>query len=315
MPYFEPVTLFFLLGAIAGFVRSDLKIPGVLYESLSIFLLLAIGLKGGVELARYPLLDVALPALAVVAVGALIPLAAFPILRRIGKLSRADSGSIAAHYGSVSVVTFAVGSTYLARLGEAVEGYMTVFLVLLEFPALVIGVLLARGGRHNPAWGRVLREVFAGKSLVLLLGGLAIGWVAGPAGIAPLDRVFFDLFKGLLAFFLLEMGLVAANRFGDLRRAGVFLIAFASLMPLAAAGLGLITGLLLGLSVGGITLLATLYASASYIAAPAAMRIAVPEANPALSIGAALGITFPFNLLVGIPLYHRLAQTLHQAGA
>ena len=315
MPYFEPVILFFLLGAIAGFVRSDLKIPGVLYESLSIFLLLAIGLKGGVELARYALLDVALPALAVVAVGALIPLVAFPILRGVGKLSRADAGSIAAHYGSVSVVTFAVGSTYLARLGVAVEGYMTVFLVLLEFPALVIGVLLARGGQHNLAWGQVLREVFAGKSLVLLLGGLAIGWVAGPAGIAPLDRLFFDLFKGLLAFFLLEMGLVAASRFGDLRRAGVFLIAFATLMPLAAAGLGLITGLLLGLSVGGITLLATLYASASYIAAPAAMRIAVPEANPALSIGAALGITFPFNLLVGIPLYHRLAQTLHPAGA
>ena len=321
MLYFEPVILFFLLGAIAGFVRSNLKIPGVLYESLSIFLLLAIGLKGGVELARYPLLDVALPALAVVAAGALIPLAAFPVLRHLGKLSRADAGSIAAHYGSVSVVTFAVGSTYLARLGEAAEGYMVVFLVLLEFPALVIGVLLARRGERDAHWGRLLHEVFAGKSLVLLLGGLVIGWIAGPAGIAPLDRVFFDLFKGLLAIFLLEMGLVAASRFVDLRRAGLFLIAFAVIMPLAAAGLGLglglglVTGWVLGLSVGGITLLATLYASASYIAAPAAMRIAVPQANPALSIGAALGITFPFNLVVGIPLYHRLAQYLHHAGA
>ena len=314
MHYFEPVILFFLLGVIAGFIRSDLKIPGVLYESLSIFLLLAIGLKGGVELARYPLLEVALPALVVVAVGALIPLVAFPILRHVGKLSRADSGSIAAHYGSVSVVTFAVGSTYLTRLGEAVEGYMTVFLVLLEFPALVIGALLARRGERNAPWGQVLHEVFAGKSLVLLLGGLAIGWTAGPSGIAPLDLVFFDLFKGLLAIFLLEMGLVAASRFADLRRAGLFLVAFAIFMPLVAAGLGLVTGLLLGLSVGGITLLATLYASASYIAAPAAMRIAVPQANPALSIGAALGITFPFNLVVGIPLYHRLAQYLHHAG-
>jgi len=315
MHYFEPVILFFLLGAIAGFIRSDLKIPGVLYESLSIFLLLAIGLKGGVELARYPLLEVALPALVVVAVGALIPLVAFPILRHVGKLSRADAGSIAAHYGSVSVVTFAVGSTYLTRLGEAVEGYMTVFLVLLEFPALVIGALLARRGERNAPWGQVLHEVFAGKSLVLLLGGLAIGWTAGPSGIAPLDLVFFDLFKGLLAIFLLEMGLVAASRFADLRRAGLFLVAFAIFMPLVAAGLGLVTGLLLGLSVGGITLLATLYASASYIAAPAAMRIAVPQANPALSIGAALGITFPFNLVVGIPLYHRLAQYLHHAGS
>ena len=315
MPSFEPVILFFVLGVIAGFVRSDLKIPGVLYEALSIFLLLAIGLKGGVELARYPLSDVALPALAVVVAGALIPLAAFPLLRRVGKLSTADAGSIAAHYGSVSVVTFAVGSSYLARLGEAAEGYMTVFLVLLEFPALVIGVLLARRGEQGTPWRQVLHEVFAGKSIVLLLGGLVIGWAAGPGGIAPLDRLFFDLFKGLLAFFLLEMGLVVARRFGDLRRAGIFLIAFAVLMPLAAAGLGLVTGMLLGLSVGGVTLLATLYASASYIAAPAAMRIAVPQANPALSIGAALGITFPFNLVVGIPLYHRLAQYLHHAGA
>ena len=314
MPHFEPVILFFLLGAIAGLVRSDLKIPGVLYESLSIFLLLAIGLKGGVELARYPLLDIALPALVVVAVGALIPLVAFPVLRGIGKLSRADAGSIAAHYGSVSVVTFAVGSSYLARMGEVVEGYMTVFMVLLEVPALVIGVLLARRGEPGTPWGQVLHEVFAGKSIVLLLGGLAIGWFAGPGGVVPLDRLFFDLFKGLLAIFLLEMGLVVARRFGDLRRAGVFLIAFAVLMPLVAAGLGLITGRLLGLSVGGVTLLATLYASASYIAAPAAMRIAVPQANPALSIGAALGITFPLNLVVGIPLYHWLAQYLHQAG-
>ncbi len=314
MTHFEPVILFFLLGAIAGFVRSDLKIPGVLYESLSIFLLLAIGLKGGVELARYPLLDVAMPAIVVVVVGALIPLVAFPVLHRIGKLSRADSGSIAAHYGSVSVVTFAVGSAYLARLDESAEGYMTVFLVLLEIPALVIGVLLARRGEQGTPWGRVLHEVFAGKSIVLLLGGLAIGWLAGPDGIAPLDSLFFDLFKGLLAIFLLEMGLVAAGRFGDLRRAGFFLVVFATLMPLAAAGLGLITGLLLGLSVGGTTLLATLYASASYIAAPAAMRIAVPQANPALSIGTALGITFPFNLIVGIPLYHRFAQYLQHAG-
>lgn len=308
MPQFEPVILFFLLGALAGFVRSDLRIPGVLYESLSIFLLLAIGLKGGVELARYPLAAVALPALVVVAAGALIPLVAYPVLRRLGRLSRADAGSIAGHYGSVSVVTFAVGTTYLARLGQEAEGYMAVLLVLLEFPALVIGVLLARRGETGTPWGKVLHEVFAGKSIVLLLGGLAIGWVAGPGGIVPLDRLFFDLFKGVLAFFLLEMGLVAASRFGELRRAGPFLIVFATVMPLLSAGLGLATGTLLGLSVGGVTLLATLYASASYIAAPAAMRLAVPQANPALSIGAALGITFPFNLLVGIPLYHRLAQ-------
>lgn len=154
--------------------------------------------------------------------------------------------------------------------------------------------------------------MFAGKSIVLLLGGLAIGWAAGPQGIAPLDLLFFDLFKGVLAFFLLEMGLVAASRFGELRRAGLFLVIFAVGMPLFSAALGIATGSILGMSVGGVTLLATLYASASYIAAPAAMRLAVPQANPALSIGAALGITFPFNLLVGIPLYHHLAQRVVQ---
>ncbi|MBX3685935.1 MAG: sodium-dependent bicarbonate transport family permease [Rhodocyclaceae bacterium] len=307
---FEPVILFFLLGLCAGLIRSDLKIPGVLYESLSIFLLLAIGLKGGVELARYPLMELALPGLIVVLVATLIPLTAFPLLHRVGRLPRADAASIAAHYGSVSVVTFAVASSFLAARGVSAEGYMVVFLVLLEFPALMIGVAIARRGSASAKWGPLLHEVFSGKSIVLLLGGLIIGWVAGADGIKPLDRLFFDLFKGMLALFLLEMGLVAAGRLADLRRAGPFLLAFATVMPLCAGLLGVVTANFLDLSVGGAVLLATLYASASYIAAPAAMRIAVPEANPAISIGAALGITFPFNLLVGIPAYHWLAIRL-----
>lgn len=307
---FEPVILFFLLGLLAGLARSDLKIPAVLYESLSIFLLLAIGLKGGVELARQSLAELLLPALVIVGIGAVLPLIAFPVLQRLGKLSRADAASVAAHYGSVSVVTFAVGAAYLANLGVDYEGYMVVFLVLLEFPALMIGVWLARRGQGESNLGKVLHEVFAGKSIVLLVGGLLIGWLAGADALKPLDKVFFDLFKGLLAIFLLEMGLVAASRIGDLRRAGTFLLGFAVAMPLFAGTLGALTASLLGLSVGGAALLATLYASASYIAAPAAMRIAVPEANPALSIGAALGITFPFNLVIGIPAYYWLASQL-----
>ena len=307
---FEPVILFFLLGVIAGLARSDLKIPAVLYESLSIFLLLAIGLKGGVELARQSLSELLVPALVVVAIGALLPLIAFPVLQRLGKLSRADAASVAAHYGSVTVVTFAVGAAYLANLGQDYEGYMVVFLVLLEFPALMIGVWLAKRGQGGSNMGKVLHEVFAGKSIVLLVGGLLIGWMAGADGLKPLDNVFFDLFKGLLAIFLLEMGLVAAGRIGDLKRAGAFLLGFAVAMPLFAGALGALTASLIGLSVGGAALLATLYASASYIAAPAAMRIAVPEANPALSIGAALGITFPFNLVIGIPTYYWLASRL-----
>ena len=270
--------------------------------------MLAIGLKGGVELARQSLPELIVPALIVVGIGALLPLIAFPVLQRLGKLSRADAASVAAHYGSVSVVTFAVGAAYLANLGQDYEGYMVVFLVLLEFPALMIGVWLAKRGQDDSSMGKVLHEVFAGKSIVLLVGGLLIGWLAGADGLKPLDRVFFDLFKGLLAIFLLEMGLVAASRIGDLKRAGAFLIGFAVVMPLFAGTLGALTASLIGLSVGGAALLATLYASASYIAAPAAMRIAVPEANPALSIGAALGITFPFNLVIGIPIYYWLAS-------
>ena len=314
---FEPVVLFFVLGVAAGLLRSDLKLPAALYETLAIYLLLAIGLKGGVELARHPLAAVLPQALAAVAVAAAIPMLAFPVLRGLGKMSRADAASIGAHYGSVSVVTFAVGSAYLSRLAQPFEGYMAVFLALLEFPALLIGVLLAR--RAGPtagqaAWGVLLREVFLGKSVFLLLGGLAIGWIAGPEGIGSFAPLFFDLFKGVLALFLLEMGLVAAGQLGDLRRFGPFLIAFAVLTPLFSGALGTATGWLIGLSPGGTMLLATLYASASYIAAPAAMRIAVPEANPALSIGASLGITFPFNLLVGIPLYHWMATTIHRIG-
>jgi uncharacterized protein len=312
---FEPVVLFFLLGVFAGLVRSDLKIPGSIYEALSIFLLLAIGLQGGVKLAEFQLAHLLVPALLILAVGALIPLLAFPVLRLLGRMTRADSASIAAHYGSVSVVTFSVGVALLIQEEIDFEGYMIVFLVLLEIPALVIGVLLARHGVGSVRWGKLFHEVVFGKSILLLAGGLVIGYVAGGEGIKPLDILFFDLFKGILALFLLEMGLVAAARIAGLRTYGLFLVSFAIVTPLLSAVLGTLLGWALGLSVGGTTLLATLYASASYIAAPAAMRIAVPEANPALSIGAALGITFPFNIFLGIPIYFWMARFVHSLGA
>lgn len=311
---FEPVVLFFVLGLAAGLLRSDLTIPSALYETLSIFLLVAIGLKGGVELAKNPLLEVLPSGLAIVLAGAVIPLVAFPVLHYLGKFSRPDAASLAAHYGSVSVVTFSVGVTFLGNLKVGYEGYVIVFLVLLEFPALMIGVLLTRYGQGNVHWGKLLHEVFFGKSICLLVGGLIIGYIAGPDGIQPLDRLFFDLFKGALALFLLEMGLVAALRVSAFKTYGPFLIAFAIVMPLVSAVGGALTGWVLGLSVGGTMLLSTLYASASYIAAPAAMRLAVPEANPALSIGASLGVTFPFNLLVGIPLYWWMANFVHSLG-
>ena len=312
---FEPVVLFFVLGLVAGVMRSDLKVPGAIYEVLSIYLLLAIGLKGGVELSKHSLGALAGSSALVLLAGAVTPLVAFPILRWLGRLSRADSASIAAHYGSVSVVTFSVGVAYLTQVGQAFEGYLVVFLVLLEMPALIIGVILARQGQGPVNWKRLFHEVFFGKSLLLLTGGLLIGYVSGPEAIKPISPLFFDLFKGVLALFLLEMGLVAASRMAGLRDHGAFLLGFAIFMPLLSAVGGVLTGQLIGLSVGGTTLLATLYASASYIAAPAAMRIAVPEANPALSIGASLGVTFPFNIFLGLPIYHWMAKTAHAWGA
>jgi uncharacterized protein len=310
---FDPVVLFFLLGVVARLAKSDLRLPEALYETLSIYLLLAIGLKGGVELAKHPISVVAPQALAVVVMGLLLPLLAYPVLRFIGKLNNFDSAAIAAHYGSVSVVTFAVGLAFVTKRGVAYEEYMPLFVALLEVPGIVVGILLARlHTLKTVQWGPLAHEILLGKSVVLLVGGLLIGWAAGPTGIDPMRGLFFDLFKGVLALFLLEMGLVAASRVGDLKRAGPFLIGFGIVVPVLFACIGAILGKMIGLSLGGTTLLAVLAASASYIAAPAAIRIAVPEANPALSIGAALAITFPFNLTIGIPLYFQMAEALHK---
>ena len=307
----DPVVLFFILGLFAKLARSDLRLPDALYETLSIFLLLAIGLKGGVELAKVPFASVAVQAGAVVLMGFMLPLPAFAILRGLGRLTRADAASIAAHYGSVSVVTFAVASAYLTKREISYEAHMPLLVALLETPAIVTGILLARlGALGSVRWGEVAHEVLLGKSVVLLLGGLSIGALVGPAGIVPIKLVFIDMFKGVLALFLLEMGLVAGGRLADLRRAGVFLVAFGMVVPVLFAGVGTVIARLVGLSDGGTILLATMAASASYIAAPTAMRIAVPEANPALSIGAALGVTFPFNITLGIPLYLHLADAL-----
>ena len=310
MPLFDPVIWFFVLGIAAGVARADLRLPAAIYEFVSTVLLLSIGLKGGVELARD---SGGLPALelgGILLLGFLLPLPAFAVARRIGRLSRADAASLAAHYGSVSVGTFAVVVGYLAARGIPFEGRAAVWVVLLEVPAILAGIVLARGLHGDVAWGRLLRDLFLGRSIVLLLGGLAIGWLSGPDGTASIQPLFFGLFKGILALFLLEMGLIAATQLGSLRRNAVFLVLFGVLMPLFGAVVGALLGRALGLSVGGITVLATLAASASYIAAPTAMRTAVPEANPALSLTASLAVTFPFNIIVGIPLYQRLASAI-----
>jgi hypothetical protein len=310
----DPVVLFFLLGVAARALRSDLRVPEPLYDALSIYLLVALGLKGGAELSRALAPSLAGQALLAIAMGCVLPLLAFALLRFLGRLDRSNAAAIAAHYGSVSVVTFAAGLTYLSTRNIASEPTMPLFVALLEVPGLLVGVLLARmGTRHDAAVAHILRDAFVGKSVILLVGGLLAGAVLGSEGLAPVKPFFGDLFKGALCLFMLELGLVAGGQLGALRRAGPFLAAFALLVPPVFGVIGAGFGWLMGLSQGGIALMATLAASASYIAAPAAMRMSVPEANPALSISIVLGITFPFNLLAGIPLYERMAARI--AGA
>jgi hypothetical protein len=314
----DVVVFFFVLGVFARLVKSDLKLPEALYETLSIYLLLAIGLKGGIELSKQPLAALAPQVLACMALGFAIPFVLFPLLRLM-RLNAADAAALGAHYGSVSVVTFAVATAALVRQGIPFESHAALWVAVMEAPGLVAGILLARwaqrGGepgasRRAGGWSALAHDVLLGKSVLLLMGGLLIGALAGEAGTAPIKAVFIDPFKGVLALFLLELGLVAGGRLAEVKRFGaaVLVIGLGAPPLLALAGAGV--GLALGLSTGGVAVLATLAASASYIAAPTAMRIAVPEANAALSITAALGITFPFNIVVGIPLYINLARSL-----
>lgn len=306
----DVVILFFILGLAAGLLRSELRLPAALYEALSLVLLLTIGLKGGEGLAKQALAPL-LPQLAtVMMLGIAQTLIAFFVLSFVGKLSRADAAATAAHYGSVSVATFAVATSWLVSRHIAFEPQLTIFLTVMEVPAIIVGIVLARGLSKQTDWRTLAHESFLGKGVTLLIGGMAIGWVAGPEGLIPIKGLFYDLFKGALALFLLEMGLIVARQAGELRKRGLFIIAFGLAMPLLSALLGAASGIAMGLSIGGITLLTTLAASASYIAVPATIRLAIPEANPALSLAAVLGVTFPFNILVGIPLYYWLAVKL-----
>ncbi|NCC31050.1 MAG: sodium-dependent bicarbonate transport family permease, partial [Chloroflexia bacterium] len=225
-----------------------------------------------------------------------------------GKFEIADAAALAAHYGSVSAVTFAAVQTFLQVLEVPYEGFMPTLVAILEVPAIIVALLIARvalGQRGE--WGEVFRELLAGKSILLLIGGMVIGTLAGKEGLTQVAPLFVDPFRGVLTLFLLEMGMVAARRFRDLRKVGGFLIAFGILMPIINGTLGIWLGSIVGLSAGGAVILGTLAASASYIAAPAAVRIALPQANPSYYLTASLAITFPFNLAIGIPLYYGLA--------
>jgi hypothetical protein len=313
----SPAVLFFVLGVIAALIKSDLKFPEALYVTLTVYLLIALGFKGGVAIHEAGWRVVLLPALAAMVLGALIPLWVYPLLRFLGKLRPVDAAAIAAHYGSVSAVTFIAATNYLKGINEPYEPYATAFLAVMESPAIVVGVLLGKmklergSSLFGGSWKELMREALFGRSVFLLVGALVIGALSGTAGMQKVEAFFVTPFQGVLALFLLEMGLVAGQRLGDLRKVGPFLVACGILLPLVHGALGLLLGKFAGLSVGGVTLMGVLAASASYIAAPAAMRLALPEANPALYLAPALAVTFPFNITLGIPLYYGAARLLH----
>lgn len=312
----SPAVLFFALGIFAALVKSDLKFPEPLYIGLTIYLLVAIGFKGGVAFAEAGLSRVWLPALAAMTLGALIPLWTYPVLRHGGRLPSVDAAAIAAHYGSVSAVTFIAAINYLDVVGQPYEPYASAFLAVMESPAILVGIVMAKlaarqnGAPLGPALRTALHESLFGRSVLLLVGTLAIGMLCGPVGMEKVGAFFVTPFQGVLALFLLEMGTVAGRRLKDLRKVGPFLLGFGVLAPLINGTFGVILGQLTGLGIGGATLLGVLAASASYIAAPAAIRIALPEANPTLYLTASLAITFPFNLTLGIPFCFALARHL-----
>lgn len=301
-----PAILFFFLGMLAVFLHSDLEIPQPLPKFLSLYLLLAIGFKGGVELNQSGIDQSVLITIGLaMLMASVVPLYSFFILRV--KLTAADSAAIAATYGSISAVTFITATAFLQDLNIAYSGYMVAAMALMESPAIIIGVLLYRladnTNRGELSWSELLRDAFFNGSVLLLLGSLLVGVLTGEAGKKELQPFTHGLFKGLLAFFLLDMGLVAARRLRDLRKAGVFLVSFAILMPLLNAVLGIGLAYLVDMPRGDALLFVVLCASASYIAVPAAIRLAIPAANPSLYVPMALAITFPFNIIVGLPLY------------
>jgi len=309
-----PPILFFLLGMAATLLRSDLEIPTQAARFLSLYLLFSIGLHGGHELAQSTLTtQVVLVLAAAVVTSLLIPLWTFAILRL--KLPAHDAAAIAATYGSVSAVTFITATGFLHAQGVTFGGHMVAAMALMESPAIVIGVLLARRfDRQSPNEQLPLRslgrEAFLNGAVLLLMGSLLIGFLIGEDGWKSIKPVAHDPFKGVLCLFLLDMGLLAAKRLGDLRASGVMLIGFAVGAPVLHALLGIVIARVLCVSPGDALLLAVLVGSASYIAVPAAVRLAIPKANPSLYVPMSLGVTFPFNVIIGIPLYYAIIQAI-----
>jgi hypothetical protein len=328
-----PAVLFFALGFVARVIKSDLRFPQDLSKILSIYLLMAIGLHGGYELGKA---DLGLAFIAIIwalVLGFTLPVLGYLMLVATGRVDRMNAAAIAAHYGSVSAGTFLTAIAYLDNLSISYESYPVIMLAVMESPAIIVGLLLASWSRQRIAAQQsggaagvslnlpgedsssslksLLHEAFTNGSVVLLIGSMLIGAVSAPGSMEKLFPFIDDIFMGFLCMFLFEMGMEAGRRIKEFKKVGPILVGFGIVMPLVGGLIGVAVGVwALGLSEGGATLVAVLAASASYIAVPPAMRLAVPESNPSFYLTLALGITFPFNVVIGIPLYHALVQQL-----
>jgi hypothetical protein len=301
----------FIFGFVAARIKSDVRVPDAIYQFLSIYLLFGIGLKGGHSLKSTPFSDLIVPALATLACGVLIPLLAFGFLKLARGLNNVDRGSIAAHYGSTSLVTFSAAILFLESNSIFVEGFAPALLTLMEIPGLIVGIFLAsRSLTSKVGWAETIREVLLGKTVLLLIGGLSIGFITSNQGYEKVSPFFVDLLSGFLVLFLIHLGYLAGSSFSEIRSVGRPLVIFAILFPILSGAIGVGAGSLIGLSVGGATMLGVLSASASYIAAPAAVSVALPQASKTIALMSSIGITFPFNLILGIPIYYRFAELL-----
>lgn len=304
---FAPIFLAFLLGWIATWVRSDLKFPEGLYAGLSAYLMLAIGLKGGAQLSVADPASLVGPIAATLVLSVVTPIIAYVVARRVFRYERVDAAALAAHYGSVSAVTFIAASTFADVTGRSAPGFMPALVAILEVPAIIVGLCMGRVKGQEPLSSAV-RHLMTSKSIFLLIGGLFIGALSTKESLNQVQPLFGDLFRGALVLFMLEMGIVAAARFREVKGFAARLIGFGVLVPLVNGLLGTFIGLKVGLPIGGAGVLGAMAASASYIAAPAAVRAAIPSANPGIYLPAAVAITFPFNLALGIPLFFEAAR-------
>jgi hypothetical protein len=336
-----PIVLFFIFGIIAARIKSDLKIPDAISEFLPIYLLAAIGLHGGIEMRNTGFETMLIPMLVAIGLSLLFTLNHYQILRHLGKFNLFDSYALASTYGAVGAVTFSVGLSFLKNQGVTSEGYLAAILAVLEPVAFILAIFLTNIAvskqirmkkksigeiqteseiemgisETKTNLKQVLHESITGKAIVILLGSIVIGYLIGEEGFSSISIVFDELFTGAIVIFLIEMGIIAGQRLDDIKKVGVFLIAFSILMPTFNGIVGVLVATALGLSLGGAVMFGLLLASASFIAAPAVLRHAIPQAKPSLYITSALGITFPFNIIVLLPIMYLVSSIVHNEGS